>query len=97
MSGFRALPPPPTVEDAMDDVALTPYHHPQSTLNFEGWSEQQGPLPQLSTSVTIQLQNITNLISTGFVRLVDIYIDRFDNFIFCLVNSHCYVVGSHVI
>ena len=33
------LPPPPTVEDAMDDVALTPYNRPESAFNFEGWQE----------------------------------------------------------
>ena len=42
------LPPSPTVEDAMDDVALTPYNRPDSAFNFEGWQEApQRGLPSL--------------------------------------------------
>ena len=48
MSHRRILPPPPTVEDAMDDVALTPYNCPNSAFNFEGWQEApQCGLPSL--------------------------------------------------
>lgn len=47
MSGFRMLPPAATVEDAMDDVALTPYNRPQSAFNFEGWQDNQTALPQI--------------------------------------------------
>ena len=45
MSHHQILPPPPTVEDAMDDVALTLYNHPESAFNFEGCQEaaQRGP------------------------------------------------------
>ena len=35
----QILPPPPTVEDIMDNVALTPYNRPQSAFNFEEWQE----------------------------------------------------------
>ena len=52
MSHRQILPPPPTVEDAMDDVALTPYNPPDSAFNFEGWQEapQRGPLSLLPRS-----------------------------------------------
>ena len=40
MSHHQILPPPPTVEDTMDDVALTLYNRPESAFNFEGWQEQ---------------------------------------------------------
>lgn len=47
MSHRQILPPPATVEDAMDDAALTPYR-PESSFNFEGWDEQaQRALPPL--------------------------------------------------
>ena len=39
MSHHQILPPPPTVEDTMDDVALTLYNRPESAFNFEGWQE----------------------------------------------------------
>ena len=39
MSQRQILPPLPTVEDAMDDVALTPYNRPESAFNLEGWQE----------------------------------------------------------
>ena len=35
----QILPPPPTVEDTMDNVVLTPYNRPESAFNFEGWQE----------------------------------------------------------
>ena len=47
MSGFHALPPPPTVEDSMDDVALTSYRRPESAFDFDGWNSSQSTLPQL--------------------------------------------------
>ena len=48
MSHRQMLPPPPTVEDAMDDVVLTLCSYPESTFNFEGWQEApQRVLPQL--------------------------------------------------
>ena len=48
MSHYQILPPPPTVEDAMDDVALTPYNRPESAFYFEGWQEApQCGLPSL--------------------------------------------------
>ena len=48
MSHCQILPPPPTVEDAMDDVALTLYNRPDSAFNFEGWPEApQCGLPSL--------------------------------------------------
>ena len=44
----QILPPPPTVEDAMDNVALTPYNRHESGFNFEGWHEvPQRGLPSL--------------------------------------------------
>ena len=47
----QILPPPPTVEDATDDVALTPYNPPESAFNFEGWQEApQRGLPSLLPS-----------------------------------------------
>ena len=51
MSYCQILPPPLTVEDAMDDVALTPYNRPESAFNFEGWQEapqrcQPSPRPR---------------------------------------------------
>ena len=48
MSRRQILQPPPTVEDAMDDVALTPYNPPESAFNFEAWQEApQRGLPSL--------------------------------------------------
>ena len=48
MSHRQILPPPPTVEDAMDNVAVTPYNRPGSAFNFEGWQEApQCRLPSL--------------------------------------------------
>ena len=48
MSYRQILPPLPTVEDAMDDVALIPYNRPESAFNFEGWQEApQHGLPSL--------------------------------------------------
>ena len=48
MSHRQILPPPPTVEDAMNDVALTPYNPPDSAFNLEGWQEApQRGLPSL--------------------------------------------------
>ena len=45
---YQILPPPPTVEDAMNNVALTPYNRPESAFNFEGWQEApQRGLPSL--------------------------------------------------
>ena len=35
----QRLPLQPTVEDAMDDMALTPYNRPESVFNFAGWQE----------------------------------------------------------
>ena len=60
MSHRQNLQPPPTVEDAIDDVALTPYNHPESAFNFEGWQEapQRGLpslLPRLPPSVAVAL------------------------------------------
>ena len=45
----RQIPsPPPTVVDAMDNVALTYYNRPESAFNFEGWQEApQRGLPSL--------------------------------------------------
>ena len=56
MSHRQILPPPPTVEDAVDDVALTPFIRPESAFNFKGWQEapQRGVpslLPRSSPSV----------------------------------------------
>ena len=46
MSLHQILTPPlPTVEDAMDDVVLTPYHSSESAFKFEGW--QQEPQSEL--------------------------------------------------
>ena len=42
MSHQKILPPPPTVEDTMDNVVLTPYNRSECACNFEGWQE----LPQ---------------------------------------------------
>ena len=39
MSRCQILPPPPMVEDTMNDVVFTPYNQPESTFNFEGWQE----------------------------------------------------------
>ena len=39
MSHRQILPPLPTVEDAMAEVALTAYNHPESAFNFKGWQE----------------------------------------------------------
>ena len=52
MSYHQILPPLPTVEDAMDEVALTPYNSPESAFNFEGWQEapQRGLPPLLPRS-----------------------------------------------
>ena len=52
MSHRQILPPPPTVEDGMDDVALTPYNRPECAFNFEGWQEapQRGLLSLLRRS-----------------------------------------------
>ena len=48
MSHCQILPPPPTVEDVMDDVALTPYNRPDSAFNFKEWQEApQRGLPSL--------------------------------------------------
>ena len=48
MSHQQILPPPPTVEDAMDDVALIHYNRLGSAFNFKGWQEAlQRGLPQL--------------------------------------------------
>ena len=48
MSHCQILPPPPTVEDTMGDVALTPYNRPESAFNFEGCQEApQRGLPSL--------------------------------------------------
>ena len=48
MSHCQIRPPPPTIEDIMDDVALTPYNRPESAFNFEGWQEEpQCGLPSL--------------------------------------------------
>ena len=42
------LSPPPRVEDAIDDIALTPYNCPESAFNFQGWQEAaQRGLPSL--------------------------------------------------
>ena len=41
MSYCQILPPPPTIEDAMEDVALTPYNRPESAFNFEDGSKHQ--------------------------------------------------------
>ena len=44
----QILAPPPTVKDAIDDIALTPYNRPESAFNFEGWQEvPERGLPQL--------------------------------------------------
>ena len=56
MSHRQILLPPPTVEDGMDDVALTPYNRPEFAFNFEVWQEapQRGLpslLPRLPPSV----------------------------------------------
>ena len=55
MSHCQIIPPPPTVEDTMDDVVCTYYNRPESAFNFEGWQEgpQCGPpvlLPQSPSS-----------------------------------------------
>ena len=48
MSHHQILPPPPTVEDTIDDVALTSYNRPESAFNFQGWQEApQRGLPSL--------------------------------------------------
>ena len=48
MSHRQIVPPPPTVEDAMEDVALTPYNCPESAFNFAGWHKaSERALPQL--------------------------------------------------
>ena len=48
MSHRQILLPPPTVEDPMDDVALTPYNRPESAFNFRGWQDApQRGLPAL--------------------------------------------------
>ena len=48
MSHCQILPPPPTVDDAMNDVALIPYNRHESAFNFEGWQEApQHGLPSL--------------------------------------------------
>ena len=39
MSYRQILPPPPMVEDVIDEVALTPYNRLESTCNFKGWQE----------------------------------------------------------
>ena len=39
MSHQQILPPPSSVEDAMDDVALTRYNRPESAFYFEGLQE----------------------------------------------------------
>ena len=44
---YQILPLTPTVEDAMDDVDLVPYHHPESAFHFEGWVEGQTALLSL--------------------------------------------------
>ena len=31
----------------MDDVALTSYYRPKSTVDFEGWNKSQSTLPQV--------------------------------------------------
>ena len=47
----QILPLPHAVEDAMDDVALTPYNRPESAFHFEGWQEApQRGLPSLLPS-----------------------------------------------
>ena len=35
----QILPSPPTVEDTIYDVALTPYNRPESTFNLQGWEK----------------------------------------------------------
>ena len=48
MSHCQIPPPPPTIEDTMDDVTLTHYNHVDSTSTFEGCQEGlQGGLPAL--------------------------------------------------
>ena len=48
MSQRSIQPPPPTVEDSMYNVALTPYNHPESAFNSAGWQEApQRGLPSL--------------------------------------------------
>ena len=47
MSNRQILPPPPTVADAMDGEALTPYNRLDSAFNFEGW--QEAPLCVLAS------------------------------------------------
>ena len=39
MSCHEILPPPATVEDTMDNVALTPYNRPESAFKVEEWHE----------------------------------------------------------
>ena len=48
MSHHQILPPLPTVENTMDDVAVTCYNHPGSAFTEEGWQEElQHELQQL--------------------------------------------------
>ena len=48
MSHCQIPPPPSTVEDAIEDEALTPYNRPESAFHFEGWQEAaQRGLPSL--------------------------------------------------
>ena len=47
MSRSCALPPPPTVEDTMHDMALTSYRRPESAFDFDGWNRCQRTVLQL--------------------------------------------------
>ena len=40
MSHRQILPPPLTVEDDLDNVAVTPYNRLESAFHFEGWQEE---------------------------------------------------------
>ena len=58
MSHCQIPPALPTVEDAMDYVALTPYNHPESAFNFEGWQEEPWyALPSLLLRYLLQAAN----------------------------------------
>ena len=37
----QILSPSLTIEDIRDEVALTPYNHPELAYNFEGWQEEE--------------------------------------------------------
>ena len=61
----QILPPPATVEDAMDDVALIPYNRPESAFNFEEWQEpQHRVLPQLLRLSSQQATAVPSTVSS---------------------------------